>query len=105
MQATQSARFEIPDALVRLYKDMSVSPVMLLKNYALTYISGIIQKFDIENRSFEQKYRCTLAEFQTQLDAMEDEENFEWEDDVMDWEFAVENLRLWTQRKIETEAQ
>ena len=105
MSATQSVGFEIPETLVRLYKDMAVSPVMLLKNYALTYISGMIQKFDLENRSFEQKYHCTLPEFQARLDAMEDEEHFEWEDDVMDWEFAVENLRLWTQRKIETEAE
>lgn len=26
---------------------------------------------------------------------MENEENFEWEDDLMDWEFAVENLSVW----------
>ena len=29
---------------------------------------------------------------------MEHEENFEWEDDLMDWEFAVENLTLWRKR-------
>ena len=29
---------------------------------------------------------------------MEDEEHFEWEDDLNDWEFVVENLKYWKQK-------
>ena len=31
---------------------------------------------------------------------MEKEENFEWEDDLMDWEFAFENFRYWQKKPM-----
>jgi len=36
---------------------------------------------------------------------MRNVENFEWEDDLMDWEFAVENLELWRKKVQEIDIQ
>lgn len=94
---------EIPAALANLYQELAISPVMLLKNYALTQIYTILQKYEVENRFFESKYSCKFVEFKNKIEAMENEEDFEWEDDLMDWEFAVENLNLWQQRAAEVE--
>ncbi len=98
MTAIVKEKFEISDTLVQLYQEMAVSPVTLLTNYALSHIHTKIQKYTAENAHFEKKHGCTFHEFKSKVDAMKDEENFEWEDDLMDWEFAVENLMLWRKR-------
>ena len=43
----------------------------------------------------EQNFR----EFEVRIENMENEENFEWEDDLMDWKFAVENLIYWQKKE------
>jgi hypothetical protein len=96
-------KLEIPTSLANLYQEMAVSPIMLLKNYALTHIYTMIQKYEVENTYFEKKYGCTFQEFKTKVERMENEENFEWEDDLMDWEFAVENLVVWKHKAEEVE--
>ena len=81
---------------------MAILPLTLLKNYALTHVYATIQ---IEDRSFEQKYGCSFHEFRERIESQENEEDFQQEDDLMDWEFAMENLTLWTTRKKELEAE
>lgn len=103
MAVAQHEIVNIPATLAHLYQDMAISPVILLKNYALTQIYTHIQKYQVESRYFETKYGCPFAEFQAKLAALENAENFEWEDDALDWEFAVENLQLWKQRAEEVE--
>ncbi len=100
MSSTVSEKFEIPDSLASIYRDMAVSPVILLKNYALNHVHSMIQKYEAENICFEKKYGCLFDEFRSKVDDMENEENFEWEDDLADWEFAAENLGLW-RKKLE----
>ncbi|MDR4507418.1 MAG: hypothetical protein MRJ65_04120 [Candidatus Brocadiaceae bacterium] len=73
----------------------------LLKNYALNLVNGKIQKYEVEKSCFEKKYGQSLEDFRRKLDAMENEENFEWEDDLNDWEFAVENLKYWKRKASE----
>ena len=103
MAVAQYETVNIPTALAHLYHEMAISPMILLKNYALTQIYTSIQKYLVESRYFETKYGCSFAEFQAKLAAMDNAEHFEWEDDALDWEFAVENLRLWEQRAQEVE--
>ena len=105
MIATQSSSVIIPDALAHLYDEMAISPVHLLKNYAITHIHASIQKFEVENRLFQQKYACSFNEFKAKIGMMENEEHFEWEDDFMDWEFVIENRSYWQKRLHEVEAQ
>jgi len=92
--------FEIPEKLRSLYKIMEVSPVGILKNYAMNLIYGKISKYEVENRTFEKKYRCSFEEFKKKIEYVE-EENFEWEDDFMDWRFASENLLYWKKQMDE----
>ena len=92
--------FEIPDILKNIYKEMEVSPVGLLKNYALNLIYSKIHKYEIENRCFEKKYHCSFKEFKHNVESMKDKEDFEWEDDLADWTFAVESSKYW-QKKVQ----
>jgi len=84
--------FEIPDTLKNIYREMEVSPVGLLKNYALNLVYSKIHKYETESMYFEKKYGCAFEEFKHKVEGMKNEENFEWEDDLLDWGFAVENL-------------
>ena len=89
---------EIPESLSEIYREIAVSPINLLQNYALNHIRSKIQKYEAENSYFIKKYSCNLKDFKNMVESMENEENFTLEDDLMDWEFAVENLIFW-QRK------
>jgi hypothetical protein len=91
--------FQIPEKLIEVYKKMEISPLGILNNYALNQISNKLQKYELENKFFEKKYSCSFIEFKNKITAMKDKENFIWEDDLMDWEFAIENFELW-QRTI-----
>ncbi|MBE7447223.1 MAG: hypothetical protein HS132_19250 [Planctomycetia bacterium] len=93
--------FEIPDKLKNIYQEMEISPLGILKNYALSFVNGKIQKYDAEKSYFEKKHGQSLEELRRKIDAMENEENFEWEDDLNDWEFAVENLKYWKRKAVE----
>ncbi len=91
--------FKIPDELMDIYQEMEISPVGLLKNYALNIVCGKIHKYEIKNVCFEKKYGQSLEEFRRKIDVVENEENFEWEDDLKDWEFAIENIKYWKKRQ------
>jgi hypothetical protein len=85
----------IPDGLRKIYSEMDISPMELLKNYALNQMLGRIHKYEAENKFFEDKYGCNLETFKGRLESMEEQENFTWDDDLMDWEFAAFNLKHW----------
>lgn len=97
--------FEIPDDLMNIYQEMEVSPVGLLKNYALNLVNSKIHKYEAEKSCFEKKYGQSLEDFRRKVDAIENEENFEWEDDLNDWEFAVENLKYWKRKAAELQSE
>ena len=98
-------KFEISDMLRNIYMEMEVSPIGLLKNYALNLILNKINKYEAENAFFEKKYGCKYEEFKHKVESMEKEENFEWEDDLMDWEFAFENFRYWQNKAHEIKSE
>jgi len=95
MQKEIHTKIEIPTSLLSIYQEMAVSPVDLLKNYALGVIRNKIVKYETEDRDYRKKYACDFEQFKARLTAIENEENYEWEDDLMDWEFAVTNLQIW----------
>jgi len=90
---------EIPKFLLTFYQEAAISPADLLKNYALNHILSKIHKYEAEDNLFRKKYSCNFEEFKAEIENMEHEENFEWEDDLMDWEFAVENLAVWKRKQ------
>lgn len=105
MGITVKTKTEIPESLDNIYRDISISPIDLLKNYALNHIYSKIHQYEVEDNHFRNKYNCSLQEFKHKVDHMKNEEIFEWEDDLMDWEFAVENLKLWRKKVQEIDMQ
>ncbi|MEQ8168833.1 MAG: hypothetical protein ABRQ38_08030 [Candidatus Eremiobacterota bacterium] len=95
--------FQIPENLNNIYKLMEISPVGILRSYALNLIHGKISRYEVESRYFEKKYNCSFDEFKNRIESMEEEENFEWDDDFMDWKFAFENLLYWQKKLQELE--
>ncbi len=90
--------FKIPNSIKDVYIEMDISPVSILKKYALNIIHGKIQKYEAENMVFEKKYKCRYDDFKSKVEKIKDDEVFEWDDDLMDWEFAINNLKHWQQR-------
>ena len=99
LESTMSVNTEetlcIPVTLGKVYQEMNLSPVELLRNYALNQIHARIHKYEAERSFFESKHKNSYEAFRDLIESMEGEENFEWEEDLMDWEFAMVNLSYW----------
>lgn len=89
---------QVPKVLSDVCKEMAIAPVGIIRNHVLSRIQGKIRKYEAEDARFRKKHSCDFKEFEARIGDMENEENFEWEDDLMDWKFASENLELWRQR-------
>ena len=86
---------QVPKKLQKIYKELEISPTNLLKQYILNIIYGKINKYEAESFTFKKKYNCSFNEFKKKVENMENKECFEWEDDLMDWEFAYKNMKYW----------
>ena len=93
----------ISPVLSHIYKEMGQSSELLLKNYALDFALAKFQKYEAEKKLYKSKYDCSFNDFKKKVEGMENDENFEWEDDLRDWEFAVENFKLWKAKIRELE--
>lgn len=102
--ATIRKDFDIPELLKGIYREMEISPIGLLKNYALNLICSKIHKYEAEDMHLNKKYNCSFEEFNRKIGHMKDKENFEWEDDLLDWEFAIENLEYWKRKAKEIQS-
>ena len=63
-----------------------------VKSQTLLMIMAKIEKFEVEIRLFEKKYGLDFHSFQEKIRSSKDVENFEEEDDYLDWRFAKEAL-------------
>jgi hypothetical protein len=70
-----------------------------IKNQALMMILAKLDKYESENRFFEKKYLMSFEEFQKKIKGHEKIENFEEEDDYLDWRFAREALESLGKKK------
>jgi hypothetical protein len=95
----------IPANIRKIYGELDVSPADLLRNYALNHIHAKIQKYEAENRYYRDKHKDTFEAFRRKVQSLKDEEDFAREDDLMDWEFAVINLRYWKKKARELTAE
>ncbi|MBC8179840.1 hypothetical protein H8E88_01835 [candidate division KSB1 bacterium] len=102
---TKSQNYIIPEAINKFYSEMQMSPEYILKGYAISAIYSKIDKYKSESNLFERKYKCDYHQFKNRIEAMENKENFKWEDDLMDWQFAVENINYWQFKLKEIEAE
>jgi hypothetical protein len=105
MSTQSKENFTIPDTLKNIYNEIAVSPMNLLKNYALNLIHSKIQKYEAENMYYKNKHDCAFEKFKQKVNDMNDNEIFEWEDDLMDWEFAIENVTYWKKKAEELQGE
>jgi hypothetical protein len=61
-----------------------------VKNQALMMMMAKMDKYESENKFFERKYRMSFEAFRNKIEEKEEKENFEEEDDYLDWRFARE---------------
>lgn len=68
-------------------------------HHARLILLGKISKYEAEYNFFKKKYNCEFKEFEQKINSMVNEEDFEMEDDLMDWQFAYELLTKYRQQE------
>ena len=74
-----------------------------VKDQALLLLMAKIEKYDAENRIFEAQYNMSYKIFHEKIEALQNEENFYYEDDYLDWRFANEAGERLKKQKMELE--
>lgn len=74
-----------------------------VKNQALFLLLSKIEKYEAENRRFEVKYKMSFNAFQEKLGVLQNEEDFNQEDDYLDWRFTIEVKDRLSRQKQELE--
>ncbi len=89
---------QIPQTMGEVYRELKISPQSLLQQYITSAVYGKINKYEAETLFFEKKYSSTYEAFSKKVNSMINQENYEWDDDLMDWEYAQEALLRWKQK-------
>jgi len=74
-----------------------------IKSQALLMLMSKIEKFEAENKRFEARYHSSFLDFKKFMEEMRGMEDFEKEDDYLDWRFAVEAKDRLYKQKLELE--
>ena len=69
-----------------------------LQEHAMLLCMSKISRFEAECGQFQAKYGKPFETFRNQLHNVREEEDFEVEDDLMDWEYAHSALAWWRER-------
>jgi len=78
-----------------LFEDGYLSSDDVLKDWSVMIALSRIDQFRAEKESFENKYKKSLDSYEKDLHAVRGKEDFEKENDLEDWEFAVKALIWW----------
>ncbi|MFQ6092554.1 MAG: hypothetical protein ACE5OR_07725 [bacterium] len=70
-----------------------------LKQSALLITLAKISKYEAEDGAFRGKYGTDFGAFEKKIQGQQDVEDFEADDDYMDWKFVVQALKIWRERK------
>ncbi len=92
---TMNDKLLLSDELLDVYKKLGEEPLIILKNYALDMVMAKIQKYEAESKKFSKQYHTTFSRFKKKVESIKQGENFRWEEDLLDWQFAEENLKYW----------
>jgi hypothetical protein len=68
---------------------------MVLREYLILTGLTKLSRYEAECSRFKNKYGEPLESFRDMLNQKRNEEDFEQEDDLMDWEFADAALNWW----------
>lgn len=69
-----------------------------LHEHAMLLCMAKVSKFEAECGRFQAKYGKPFETFRNQLQNAQKKEDFEAEDDLMDWEYAHSALTWWRER-------
>jgi len=78
------------ERILKLYDELGLSPEEPLRAYLQQYIKKKIHRYESEIKFYERKYRAKLEDIKKCSG-----DDFDFEDELMDWEFAFENLKFW----------
>lgn len=70
-----------------------------LKHSALLITLAKISKYESEDSAYREKYGTDFQAFEKKIQIQQNGENFEADDDYMDWTFAIQALKVWRERK------
>jgi len=70
----------------------------LVQEWSLMVALTKVEQYQAECMYFQQKYQTSLADFEQRLHAVKGIEAFEKEEDLDDWEFAINSLKWWQAR-------
>lgn len=74
-----------------------------IKNQALLMLMAKLEKYEAENKRYEARYHISFAEFREKMETVNGKEDFDKEDDYLDWRFAVEAVDRLSKQKLELE--
>ena len=84
---------QINNTLIDVLKYGNINPEKALTEYAIIDLLNKKDKYEQDVRAYEQKYNSDFYAFELKIHSQKNTENFEIEDDLMDWEFAVKCLQ------------
>ncbi len=67
----------------------------VLKEHVTLLALSKLSRYEAECSLFEAKYHEPLPSFRQRLQSMTDQEDFEADDDLVDWEFADRAVNWW----------
>jgi hypothetical protein len=73
----------------------------VLREHAVLVALSKVSRYEAECNGFISKHGQGFEAFRARIEAMENEESFEAEDDLLDWEFAHRALIRWGDRAQE----
>ncbi len=83
----------IREEIGNVFKSFGISDVQsIIKNEAIMLLLSKESKYQAEYDSFKNRYNSEFAAFKQKIEAS-GKEDFEVEDDLMDWEFADNALK------------
>ena len=65
------------------------------KDAVLLFILAKIDQYKGEKEYFENKYRRDFQEVEQEAHSVKGKEDFQLEEDLEDWEFAIKSLEYW----------
>ncbi len=82
----------INDELGYLLNKENINPESALKEYVTLELLNKRDKYFSQIKAFESKYRAQFKEVEKQTHNKKNEEDFQKEEDLMEWEFAINSL-------------
>ncbi len=81
--------------VAEILKQAGGSEALALREHATLLALSKMSRYESECALFDEKYGQSFQSFKNRITAMHNEEDFQAEDDLMDWEFAHEALNWW----------